>query len=313
MARINARQVSRGGSRRSRAGRPARRRIVAWLAAGAVVMTATAGCDVNSALQRLSDARHLAASLHVQFTKASDVANRAVMADTDERSSAFAREAEQATAAAQKDAEALASLLENLGYSNELALLQEFRTRFSEYQKMERTILELAVENTNLKAQRLSFGSAQEAADAFRDVLDALMPLDAAKDAWHVKALAATAVAHVREIQVIQAPHIADPDDAQMTQMEKQMSTSEAAARSALKDLAPIVRPLSRPQLSSAGAALDRFMEINAQIVGLSRRNTNVRSVALSLNQKAKLTAECETSLRALQDALGKRGFTGTR
>jgi hypothetical protein len=276
-------------------------------------MTATAGCDVNSALQRLSQARQLAASLHVQFTKASDVANRAVMADTDERSSAFAREAEQAMAAAQKDADALAPLLEDLGYVTEVGLLKEFRARFTEYQMLERTILELAVENTNLKAQRLSFGPAQEAANAFRDSLDALMPLDAGKDAWHVKALAATAVANVREIQVIQAPHIADPDDAQMTQMEKQMSTSEAAARSALKDLAPIVRPLSRPQLSSASAALDRFMEINAQIVGLSRRNTNVRSLALALNQKAKLTSACETSLQALQDALSKRGFTATR
>jgi hypothetical protein len=276
-------------------------------------MTATAGCDVNSALQRLSEARHLAASLHVQFTRASDVGNRAVMADTDERSSAFAREAEQAIAAAQKDADALAPLLDDLGYSNEVALLQEFRARFTEYQTLERTILELAVENTNLKAQRLSFGSAQDAADAFRASLDALMPLDAVRDSWHVKALAASAVANVREIQVIQAPHIADPDDAQMTQMEKRMATSEAAARGALKDLAPIVRPLSRPQLSSASAALDRFMEINAQIVGLSRRNTNVRSLALSLNQKAKLTSDCEAGLRALQDALSKRGFTGTR
>jgi hypothetical protein len=276
-------------------------------------MAATAGCDVNSALQRLSEARHLAASLHIQFSKASDVANRAVMADTDERSSAFAREAEQAMAAAQKDADALAPLLEELGYSNEVGLLQEFRTRFTEYQTLERTILGLAVENTNLKAQRLSFGSAQDAADAFRDSLDALMGLDVERDAWHIKALAATAVANVREIQVIQAPHIADPDDTQMTEMEKRMATSEAAARSALKDLAPIVRPLSRPQLSSASATLDRFMEINAQIVGLSRRNTNVRSLALSLTQKAKLTSECETSLRALQDALSKRGFTGTR
>jgi hypothetical protein len=38
-----------------------------------------------------------------------------------------------------------------------------------------------------------------------------------------------------------------------------------------------------------------------------------VRSLALSLNQKAKLTSDCEAGLRALQDALSKRGFTGTR
>ena len=54
-------------------------------------------------------------------------------------------------------------------------------------------------------------------------------------------------------------------------------------------------------------------MGVNAQIVALSRRNTNVRSLALSLGQKRTLTAACEDSLRALEDALAKRGFTATR
>jgi hypothetical protein len=42
-------------------------------------------------------------------------------------------------------------------------------------------------------------------------------------------------------------------------------------------------------------------------------RNTNVRSLALSLGRKRSLSAACEDSLRELQDALSKRGFTGTR
>jgi hypothetical protein len=47
--------------------------------------------------------------------------------------------------------------------------------------------------------------------------------------------------------------------------------------------------------------------------MALSRRNTNVRSLALALNQKGKVTGACEDSLHALRDALAKRGFTGTR
>ena len=54
-------------------------------------------------------------------------------------------------------------------------------------------------------------------------------------------------------------------------------------------------------------------MDLNAQIIALSRRNTNVRSLALSLDQKRTLTTACSESLHALQDALAKRGFTGTR
>jgi len=265
--------------------------------------------DLNAALEELSEARRLSADLQVQFTKAADAANRAVMADTDELSVTFARESSQATQAVQKDIDALGSRLKDLGYSDESRLLQEFITRFAEYSELDRRILDLAVQNTNLKAQRLAFGPAQDAADTFRDALEAVAPRDSTADKWHVEALVAKAVTAVREIQVLQAPHIADPDDAAMTRMEKRMAASEAAARIALDTLEPLVAPASRPRLVAATAALNRFVELNAQIISLSRRNTNVRSLALSLDQKRKLTASCEESLRALQDALAKRRY----
>jgi hypothetical protein len=111
----------------------------------------------------------------------------------------------------------------------------------------------------------------------------------------------------------LQAPHIAEADDATMTSLEKRMASSEKAARSALQTLAGLIQPASRPKLAAATAALDRLMQINTQIISLSRRNSNVRSLALSLNQKRTVTASCEESLRALRDALAKRGFTGIR
>ena len=236
-----------------------------------MIMTlgALIGCDVNSFLQQLSQARDLSADLLVQFTKAADAANRAVMADTDEASIAFAREAEQAKEKVQLDIDALKPLLERLKYSEESRLLQEFVNRFTEYCELDRRILDLAVENTNLKAQRLSFGPTQEAADSFRDSLRSVAPLIPA-DKWRVEALVATAIATVREIQVLQAPHIAEPDDAAMTRMEKSMATSEAAARNTLKTLSTLVETRSRPRISSATAALDRFMAVNQQIISLA-------------------------------------------
>lgn len=285
-----------------------------WIAAVAIYLSAAAGCikAPETALERLVEARRFAADLLVQFIKAADASNRAVMADTDKVSVAFAREAEQATQSVQKDADALGPLLLSLGYSNETRLLEEFSSRFSEYRALDRTILDLAVENTNLKAQRLSFGPAQDAADAFVKSLEALAVSDT-KDAWRLKALVAAAVAAEREIQVQQAPHIAESDEGAMTRMENQMAASEATARTALVTLASVVQPASRPQIGAATQALDRVMELNAQIVALSRRNTNVRSLALSLGQKRTLTAACEDSLGALQGALAKREFTATR
>jgi hypothetical protein len=117
----------------------------------------------------------------------------------------------------------------------------------------------------------------------------------------------------VREIQVLQAPHIADLDDAVMTRLEKEMATSETDARTALTSLAPIVSPASRQGLAAATTALNRFMAVNAEIIAFSRRNTNARSLALSLNQKAPLITACEDTLNRLQEALRKRGFTDRR
>jgi hypothetical protein len=290
-------------------------RATAGCSIAALIVAVAAGCikAPETALERLMEARRLGADLLVQLTKAADASNRAVMADTDEASVKFAREAEQATQAVQTDTDALRPILQGLDYSDEARLLEEFSNRFGEYRALDRSILELAVENTNLKAQRISFGPAEEAADAFRDSLSAVAHSESAKDSWRVEALVATAVADVRDIQVMQAPHIAEPEEAAMSRMEKRMATSEAAARSALKMLAGLIQPASRPKLAAANAALDRFTGLNAEIIALSHRNTNVRSLALSLGKKRTLTSACEDSLRALQDALTKREFKSTR
>ena len=286
------------------------RHIIATGLLGAVVACIK---SPETALQQLVEARRLSADLLVQFTKAEDASNRSVMADTDEASISFAREAEQSLQAIQTNANTLKPILSDLGYSTESGLLAEFNSRFADYRELNKTILQLAVENTNLKAQRLSFGAAQEAAESFRQSLDGVTATDSANDAWRLKALAATAVLNVREIQVMQAPHIAEAGDETMTRLERQMSSAEAEARDRLKTIAALASPSSRSKVEAAIAALDHFIATNAQIVALSRRNTNVRSLALSLGQKRTLAAACETSLQALQDALAKREFTATR
>ena len=45
------------------------------------------------------------------------------------------------------------------------------------------------------------------------------------------------------------------------------------------------------------------------QLIALSRRNTNIRSLQLALRQKPAVTAACDESLAALAEALAKEGF----
>jgi hypothetical protein len=135
-------------------------RAAAAYGVAALAVVALAGCRnvPITNLERMAEVRRLSADMIVQFTKAVDAGNRAVMAETDDTSTAFAREAEEASDAVTNDSATLGPTLRDMGYSDETRLLEEFGGRFAEYRALERSILELAVENTNLKAQRLSFG-----------------------------------------------------------------------------------------------------------------------------------------------------------
>jgi len=247
------------------------------------------------------EARSVAADLQIQFAKAAEAANRAVMTDTDEASTGAADEARHAVQQVQANIDRLRPMLQSLGYADEIRAMDAFVNRFDEYRKLDDEILPLAVENTNLKAQRLSFGAGEEAVQDFRR---ALASVD--------HEASANAVAAVLEIQVIQARHIAESDDAAMSRMEAQMATLEQNARTAIGDLKRRT-PAAMSAVNAALEALDRFKAVNSEIVALSRRNSNVRSLALSLGRKRVVTAECSDQLRVLLDVLDGHRLNATR
>jgi hypothetical protein len=279
-----------------------------------VTAVATLSCSSNPTLVLTDqvEARRLGSDIRVQFTMAADAANRAVMADTDETSKAAAEEAVKSREQVERDVNALDPLLKRLGYTSDLQSLDEFKKQFAEYKKLSDETLSLAVENTNLKAQRLSFTTAQAAVDDFRKALDTLPPMARPADRPRVQALAAQAAADALTIQVIQARHIAESDDQAMTKMEDQMALADRDARRALADLQPLV-PKNAAALTDANTALNQLKSVNDQIVQLSRRNTNVRSLALALGQLHALRAKCEAALQALSDSLSRHEFKATK
>ena len=262
--------------------------------------------------EHLAEAREIAATMRVEMAKAAEASDQAVMADTDEASIAFARQAVQAKDNVQGGAVALAPLLQRLNMPQEVQSLEDFRTRFGEYAKVDRGVLELAVENTNLKAQRLSFGPVREAADAFRDALANATRDVPEKNRCRADRLVTDAVLAVREIQILQAPHIAEAEDAAMERLEKQMAEREASARAALTSLAALVSG-GEGRLAPAREAFARFSTSSRQVLQLSRRNSNVRSLDIALHQKPALTAACDSSLAALVNALARAGSNATK
>jgi len=290
------------------------RRTLQRLTVVAFVLGLTPGCQGRGDFfAQLAESNRLAADLRVQFTQAADASNRAVMADTDAASLAFAHDAEKALRTVDAGVTALGLLLHSLTLVHEIQALEDFGKNLAKYREIDRTILALAVENTNLKAQQVAFGPALEAADAFRDALATIAPRVPPKARCGAEGAIAKAVLAVREIQVLYGPHIAESSDATMTKMEQKMAALDTSARAAVESLAGLIPKDARPTLTTALSALERFKDLSHQIVALSRRNSNVRSLELSLQTKPALTAACDQNLRALQDLLAKEDIKATR
>ena len=150
-----------------------------------------------------------------------------------------------------------------------------------------------------MKAQRLAFGPATEAADAFHAALDAAVEAATPAEACRAQELAWRAWAAVLEIRALHPRHIAEPEDAKMTAMEARMTAAAGVARAAVDALGQRL-PAASSQLRSAQAALDRFMALHDEIVDLSRRNSNVRALALSLGRRRVLAADAEARARCV-------------
>jgi len=284
-----------------------------WLLIWTLAVAAAGGCSKRTSTQ-LADARATVERLRATFTKASDASNRAVMADTDALSQVYADEAVVAVRGVDREVASLRPILDSLGYAEELRALDELVAAFDRYRALDKEVLALAVENTNLKAQRLSFGIVRAEADAIVDALGKAAQSVSVEQSARFAIGSATATIAVRQIQVLEAPHIAESNDDSMTALEAQMAANEQAARAAIASLSsPKNAPATAASLDHASKALDRFLAQNAEVVRLSRKNTNVRSLALVLGPKPELIAACEGALDRIATALAKRTSGGTR
>jgi hypothetical protein len=97
-----------------------------------------------------------------------------------------------------------------------------------------------------------------------------------------------------------------------MTRMEAQMAAA-GTVRKALDDLKGLIGATASARLTAAIAAFDRFEETNREILTRSRRNSEVRSLALALGRKRTVTAIADDQLRGPEEALAKHALTATR
>jgi Four helix bundle sensory module for signal transduction len=258
---------------------------------------------VQGAFARSMKKLQLLQAMSRELLASAEAEKSAVMADTDEASQTLAEQSRQASHNVETARRELEPLLG--GNRWEAHLFQEFSRCWDKLQAIDREVLSLAVQNTNLKALRLSFGPAAEAIRRMEDALTHLMDVvSSSPDAVGLTRLAAQAIIDALNIYTLQAPHIAESTGTRMEEMEAVMHSLDAQVTNAFQSLQARVGEPGQPFLDAAWAAYKDFQNINADIIDLSRQNSNLRSFALSLEQKRKMTAQCQEVLVALQETV---------
>ena len=161
----------------------------------------------------------IVAQMRAALASASEAEKSAVMATTDQESVTFANEARAATATLQQEREQLSGLLVAGGSAREKDLLAQFYKSLADLERIDRDLLNLAVQNTNLKAYQLAFGPAgealQEADDSLSHLVTARADSNSPEDR-QVILLADDARISALRIQTLLAPHIAEESDQKM-------------------------------------------------------------------------------------------------
>ncbi len=256
----------------------------------------------------------IVSQLRINLLKSGEMEKNAVMAITDEESRAFADQSRAAAAAVEQNLKVLRSLIEAAPFQDEQKLDLEFNTCWAELRKLNQVILEFAVQNTNIKAASLSQARGAEAMGRFEHALDAVLRSSAGTpNEGRVAGLLYHAATAGLTLYTLHSPHIAEASDEKMDQIETRMKTEENEVVTSLDQLAGLVGAERQGSLAQAKAAFAEFMEVTAKVIELSRQNSNVKSLALSLGKNRKVAAQCDEILAAFQEVVNNRTFKATR
>lgn len=256
----------------------------------------------------------LVSEMRVNLNASVEAEKSAVLADTDEASRVYADQALGLSAAVEDARAELGVLVEAEKMGREVDLFREFSACWEKFRQIDQELLPLSVLNTNLKAYELSFDSAQKAIKQLEESLDALMTTGVASDkSCRIEKLSQRTLISALKIHALQSPHIAESRQEKMDEIEATIQTQDALVNQSLDALSFMMNPKSKPLIEAAKAAYSEFWRINTEVMKLSRQNSNVRSLALSLGQKRNVTIQCQDALEALEKAIQSKVYKATR
>ncbi|WP_310599179.1 MCP four helix bundle domain-containing protein [Desulfobulbus sp.] len=257
--------------------------------------------------------RRLLAQMGANLRQSAEMERNAVMVLSAE-SEGYAEQSRTAAATLERELAALRSLVEATPMPNEKKLLEAFAACWTELGALDRDILQLAVANTNIKAAFLSREQGEASLERFERALAAIRASAAGgPEEYRVAEQTSQALIAALKIFTLHAPHIVEADDDKMDRLEARMQAEEKVARHALATLEANPGNENRGALARAQAAFAEFTGLTAKTIQLSRQNSNIKSLGLSMGKKRIVLARCEDGLAALTEAVDDQTFKATK
>jgi hypothetical protein len=274
-----------------------------------VVAVVVGACNQEPALLREMQEVKLIHALQDAILESVEAEKSAVLATTDEESQEFATQAQGFAAKINQLRGELRQLVMADGRPRETERMDAFDAAWAEFEDVDRRLLALAVANTNLKANRLAVRDGAVALDRFVDLMVEMQKTST--DVELVRRLLMASISALR-VQSLLLAHIPSSDEAEMTLLEARVGELNAETDGQLAAISQVANYAWPEQLGKAIRVWSDYRRITAEVLRLSRQNTNVLSFDVSVHEKRRVTKQCLTALAALLETI-KSVPQGTR
>jgi hypothetical protein len=252
-------------------------------------------------------------NMRLALAAASDELNYAVMSTNEQSSKAFLERAVAKVDAVKQSRLELDKVVPKSNTESETSLIARVDQTFLEFQSVSEQLSRLALQSSNRKAYALAFGPAMDVLQAMDKEFEKLAARQAiSQTEANAKILKTISDARLSglQIQVHLLPHIAEPSDQKMNELEKTITEEDHRMQEGLLSLGSSLD--SSVEIEKIKSLYDEFKGIESQIISLSRENSDIRSVELALNEKRKSMLACEDALANLENAIRAEPIVST-
>ncbi len=238
----------------------------------------------------------------------------AVLSLNREESQKFVLQVNQAGKKIETLRQALDTLIQIQSLPTEKQLLSEFDQCWQQFKTLDQQLLAWATQESNIEAQKWSTITGRKAWEQFEKALNRLKKKGPANtsNSKLENAIAQSQIASLK-ILALHKPHIEAFTEQEMSQWEKEMQVQTALTQHHLDTLA---RQISKADLADFNAAhlhWEAFQVATQKIVRLSRQNSNLKSIELSLGKKRVIATQCKGLLNELKQTYASQRFQATR